>query len=83
MLIQPIQIDLNDPLTNINFIRDSVSVINSILASFNNTEDEKYDLNRNIDYIEHVFKKSLNESDLSEEELASIKKTIDEAKKLL
>ena len=69
-------IDLNNPLTHIRFIQDSIDTIKSLVENFSNTEEEKYDIERNIQYVNYMLSKESIAKHITANDLASHKATV-------
>jgi hypothetical protein len=75
--------DLYDFNKHFKLMNDSVTYIANRLESFYNTEEERTDIQRNLDYLKTMLNKDFISNGLSQDQLNLILSTIDKAQTTL
>lgn len=69
--------DLDNPVKHIERMMDSVVYITSRLETFYNTDQERQDIQRNIDYLKLMITKDFIVQNITESELSQVNSAID------
>jgi len=69
--------DLENPVKHIQLMMDSVLYINNRLETFYNTEKERADIQRNVDYLKIMLNKNFILQNINQSQLDQVNSAID------